>query len=88
MAGMVRDGDFWRATGTTLLRVLSGYLLGIISGTVLSLITSFSKMADTFISPVIRIVRATPVASFIILALLWMGKSNVPVFMSMLMVVP
>nr|MBQ4456309.1 ABC transporter permease subunit [Clostridia bacterium] len=88
MAGMVRDGDFWRATGTTLLRVLSGYLLGIIAGAALSLITSFSKMADTFISPVIRIVRATPVASFIILALLWMGKSNVPVFMSMLMVVP
>jgi NitT/TauT family transport system permease protein len=44
--------------------------------------------ADTLLSPAIRVVRATPVASFIILALLWLGKARVPAFASALMVTP
>ena len=36
----------------------------------------------------IRVARATPVASFIILAFLWIGKTQVPGFISMLMVLP
>ena len=50
--------------------------------------TCSNSLADAILSPVIRIVRATPVASFIILALLWMNRTAVPVLMSMLMVVP
>ena len=35
-----------------------------------------------------NVVRSTPVASFIILALVWMNKRSVPVFTSFLMVMP
>jgi NitT/TauT family transport system permease protein len=54
----------------------------------LAIATCSSELLDALISPIIRIIRATPVASFIILALLWMGKDNVPILMSMLMVIP
>ena len=50
--------------------------------------TSFSRMLDSLFSPVGTVIRATPVASFIILALVWLKASNVPSFISFLMVTP
>ena len=80
--------EFWRSILTTFLRILSGYLSGVILASVLAVLTFSVKTADTLLSPVIRLVRATPVASFIILLLLWVGRKNVPVIISMLMVTP
>ncbi len=40
------------------------------------------------LSPLLRLVRATPVASFIILALVWIKTGYLPSFISFLMVVP
>ncbi len=85
LAGME---EFWRSILTTFLRILTGYLSGVVLASVLAVLTFSVKPADVLLSPVIRIVRATPVASFIILLLLWVGRKNVPVFISMLMVVP
>ena len=87
-AELCSEASFWMAAGLSLLRILTGFFAGVLLGTILAPLTSWSRMADTLISPIIRIVRATPVASFIILALLWIGKSNVPGFASMLMVTP
>lgn len=39
-------------------------------------------------SPIVKLVRATPVASFIILAIFWLSTDIVPTFISFLMVVP
>ena len=44
--------------------------------------------ADEVIRPALSVVRATPVASFIILALVWLSSSNVPILAGVLMVVP
>ena len=79
---------FWASAGYSLLRVFGGFSAGIVLGTLLAAATSFSTVADALFSPMIRIIRATPVASFIILALLWIGKAWVPCFISMLMVLP
>ena len=88
LAALVVTGKFWAATAVTIVRVLTGYGLGVALAVLLAIATCSSELLDALISPIIRIVRATPVASFIILALLWMGKDNVPILMSMLMVVP
>ncbi len=79
---------FWKNTLITLVRILSGYLLGILASGLLAYLTCSSPLAKSFIAPMIQVMRATPVASFIILALLWMGKARVPVLISMLMVIP
>lgn len=79
---------YWQSAGATMLRILFGYLLGIVLGILFSILTSVSQLLDALLSPLIRIIRATPVASFIILAMLWMGKERVPTLLSTLMVVP
>ena len=88
LGNLVSRSEFWLNTITTIIRVISGYCLGVFSAVILAVLTCSNQLSDSLLSPIIRIVRATPVASFIILALLWMGKSNVPVLMSMLMVIP
>ena len=79
---------FWINTAVTIVRILLGFTLGIAAAILLAVITCTNTFADALLSPVIRLVRATPVASFIILAMLWMKKTNVPILMAMLMVVP
>ncbi len=80
--------SFWQAAGISLLRIFGGFTAGVLIGGVLAVLTFRFELLDALFSPVIRIIRATPVASFIILALLWIGHSLVPAFISMLMVVP
>ena len=81
-------GEFWLTAGISLGRILAGFFCGLLLGTLTAVLTSFVPLADTILSPVIRVVRTTPVASFIILAFLWIGKTQVPGFISMLMVLP
>lgn len=80
--------SFWQAAVLSLLRIFGGFSAGVLLGGVLAVLTLRFELLDAVFSPIIRIVRATPVASFIILALLWIGHSLVPAFISMLMVIP
>jgi NitT/TauT family transport system permease protein len=54
----------------------------------LAVLTCASIWADRLLSPAIRVVRAAPVASFILLVVLWTDKNYVPVVISALMVIP
>ena len=84
---LAQGREFWIAAGHSLLRIFCGFIAGVILGAGLAILTSISGTADALISPVIRIVRATPVASFIILVLLWISRFMVPAFIAMLMVI-
>ena len=79
---------FWKTAGMTLLRIIAGTAAGTLAGCILAVLTNISEIADIVISPVIRLVRATPVASFIILLLLWFAKTRVPAVVSCLVVIP
>lgn len=79
---------FWKDAGASLLRVLLGLILGSGAGVLLAALTCAVPAAGLLLSPAIRTVRATPVASFILLVLLWTTRSAVPGVISGLMVLP
>lgn len=85
---LLQTADFWQKTGASLLGISAGYLLGVLAGTVLAVLTSLSEWLYTIFRPMLTVIKSTPVVSFIILALVWMEKSAVPVFISFLMVTP
>ena len=85
---LLQTADFWRKTGASLLGITEGYLLGVLAGTVLAVLTSLSSWLYSIFRPMLTVIKSTPVVSFIILALVWMEKSTVPVFISFLMVTP
>ena len=82
------EWEFWLSVGTSLFRVISGLLLGTVLGIIIAVLTAKSGFLKTLFSPVLHIIKATPVASFIILAILWLKVENVPIFTSMLIVLP
>lgn len=82
------QGDFWSTIVCSFLRIMAGYLVGIAVGTVIAAFTAAIPIIHTFLYPAISSIKATPVASFIILALLWMNTGMVPAFISFLMVFP
>ena len=82
------EWEFWLSVGTSLFRIISGLLLGTVLGILIAVLTAKSGFLKTLFSPILHIIKATPVASFIILAILWLKVENVPIFTSMLIVLP
>lgn len=82
------NGDFWLTIFNSFKGISMGYLLGVVVGSVLGIITAFSSTLNTLLKPFLTAVKTTPVVSFIILALIWLDKVSVPIFITMLMVMP
>ncbi len=85
---LARGRDYWIMIANSLLRVLTGIVAATLLGVLLAMLTEYSAFARALLSPVMTLVKSTPVASFIILALVWLGRSVLPAFISGLMVLP
>lgn len=85
---LAQTGDFWISALLSLLRIMEGYFAGVAAGALLGALTARFSLLYDFFHPALSVIKATPVASFIILALVWIKKDNVPVFISFLMVLP
>ena len=79
---------FWRSALTTLGRVFLGGALGAVAGGAVAVATRWWAPADWVLTPLMKVVRATPVASFIILIWLWCSAGWVPVVIAGLMSAP
>ncbi len=80
--------DFWTAIGVSFGRVFLGYLLGTLAGVVLGTAGGFSGAVHTLLSPLLAVVKAAPVTSFVILALVWIKSYNLSIFVAFLVVFP
>ena len=85
---LVSQRVFWHITLFSLGRIMAGFLLGLFVGSVLAVGTVFFRPVYALFYPVISAIRATPVSSFIILALVWMTSNRVVIFIVFLMVMP
>jgi NitT/TauT family transport system permease protein len=86
--GMLGTSDFYVALGTSILRVMLGYFFGIAIGVILAVVSVYSGFAGMILSPLKSIIKATPVASFIILAYMWLTKPQIPGVIAALIVIP
>ena len=85
---LAQQSSFWLTVLSSLGRIVAGMVLGTVLGLLLAVLTCMCRLADELLSPAIRVIRATPVASFILLVLLWVARSWVPVVIAALMVLP
>lgn len=88
LGGLVLTADFWIKTGTTMLRIVAGFVMGTLLGILFAALSYASQWAEAVFAPFIGAVRAAPVVSFIILVMLWVSYSLVPAFISALIVLP
>ena len=88
LLALARTADFYLSAGATLWRVFLGLLWGGLAGGALAFLTHLAPWADAVFSPAVRVVRATPVVSFILLMYLWVARAAIPWVISGLMVLP
>lgn len=85
---LVIKADFWQSVAFSMLRILLGFLLGTASGILLAGLASCLSWIRALIAPAVMTVKAIPVASFVILVLIWVPSQNLSAVISFLMVFP
>ncbi len=79
---------FWQSILHSMSKITLGFLLALTIGIVSAVIAYKSKIFKEFISPFILIFKSVPVASIIILILIWISSENISIFISFIMVMP
>ena len=85
---LLPQADFWHRVGFSAGRILLGFGLGVVCSAALAVAAEICPAAEILIAPVLQLVKATPVASFIILALVWVSGSSLSILISFFMVLP
>lgn len=88
LAGLLGNGGFWQTILFSSLRIIIGFLLALAAGIILAVGAYNSRLVKELAAPVMKTIQAMPVASFIILALIWIKPKNLSVLASFLMVMP
>ena len=88
LAALLPDGGFWRAVWFSFCRIAGGFGAALVLGTALAFAAGRWPVVDVLLRPYVLVIKSVPVASFIILALIWMRTSALPLFISFLMVFP
>ncbi len=88
LAELALTSDFLLCAAASLLRVMTGIAAAVIAGSLTAALCCALRPADRLMFPFMTVIKTTPVASFIILALVWLGTSVLPAFISFLMVYP
>ena len=84
---LAATAEFWKSSANSIFHILFGFLLALVVSIPLAAVTARFKFINLLFSPILKLIKATPVASFIVLALFWL-KSGIVSFIAFLMVVP
>lgn len=79
---------FWSTVLHSTERIMGGFLLGALAGTVMAVLAFRHKKVEELCYPMICVMKSTPVASVIILLLMWMSSRNLSVGIVFLMTFP
>jgi len=91
---IVRLGTIWLEDGFvktvlfSLFRITAGCLLAIVLGMIFAVIAGRFKLAEMILWPYVITIKSVPVASFIILCLIWLSFNQLTVFIAFLIVFP
>ena len=85
---LLPSAAFWQAAGNSSLRIFGGFLLSCALAALLAALAAGRPWLRDLLAPPVAAVKAVPVASFIILALVWLDAEALSLFISALMVFP
>lgn len=80
--------DFWQTVLSSLFRISLGFLSAFFLGILLGAAAGHFSLFRNFLEPAIGLLQSVPVASFVILALIWVGSENLSVLITFLVVFP
>ena len=88
LATLWLEPDFWQTITFSLSRIIAGFFLAFILGILLAMLAGRFSLVEIFLWPYVITIKSVPVASFIIISLIWLTAGQLSVFISFLMVFP
>ncbi|MBQ8188290.1 MAG: ATP-binding cassette domain-containing protein [Lachnospiraceae bacterium] len=85
---LMANVSFYQVCMASLGRILLGFVLAFIIGVLLGILCYRFSLIKEILEPVLSVVKSVPVASFVVLLLIWQGAGNLSVWISFLVVLP
>ena len=80
--------EFWRTIALSFGKITFGFFCASLAGLAAGSAAARLPLIRELLEPVIVLIKSVPVASFVILALIWIGSKNLSVFIAFLVVFP
>lgn len=80
--------NFWAICAASFGRIALGFFLALVLGFLFALLSYKSKAIRRFVDPIVSLLKTIPMASFVILLLIWVGTQALTVYLAFLIVVP
>lgn len=88
LMSLIGDAYFWKSVFYSMARVILGLFLSIVIGIIIGIAAGLNKFIEELLNPLIICIKATPIMSIIILALVWFKSDYVSVFTTILTCFP
>lgn len=85
---LIRTKEFYQSILFSLLGISGGFFIGLLSGIILAAIASVNEFLGVLIDTPVKVIKSVPVASFVVLALLWVNSRFLSTLVSAMMVMP
>lgn len=82
------EAAFWKACIYSVFRIAGGFLAGMLLGIALAVLSARYTIVEEILSPVMALLKAVPVASFVVLFLIWWSSAYLAVAISFCIVLP
>lgn len=82
------QSDFWVSILNSGLRIVLGFFVGTALGIILGALSCRHKLIKDFLAPAITVLKSVPLASFIVLLIIWWGSRWLSTSVSVIVVFP
>lgn len=84
----IREKEFWDTVWMSMQKIIAGFFFAFFLGFFLAVCAFFCTFLQVLFAPFLSVMKAIPVASFVVLLLIWTGSENLSVWISFLVVLP
>ena len=88
LISLSQTSDFWESIAVSSTRILLGFFIGSVLGIAAAYMAYTNVVARDFLKPFVVTLKSVPVASFVILLLIWFGNRNISVIICAMVVFP
>lgn len=85
---LLGQGAFWSSILNSLLRIAMGFLLGFGAAVFTAALSFRYPVVEEFLQPLMSLMKTVPVASFVVILLIWWGSSVLAAIICFLVVLP
>lgn len=88
LLGKLTELSFWQACLGSVLRISLGFLLGLVVGITMAMLSYRFTVVEEVLAPVMALLKAVPVASFVVLFLIWWSSAWLATVISFCITLP